>query len=139
MNQIPTKNKCDVCPRHVPDYTMYIHGNASEFKICQACQTKLTTLHYTIDRQKKCLIPPANRPKRVYKKKEKPKHEGWFKRGNLTVLTKDVRSKLKEKYGKGKFNPALKEQKAKTSKKTDTWLGWDSYDFKDEDLSTLIG
>jgi len=154
--------KCDTCDRQIKDYVAYSHfrrkkharlyNTDEELKICSYCNNAKMKGWVLFRKFNRWINPEVvewlvaqhpdgmNPNKLTLKELTKPliyytkmKMDGKPAKKQVKQMTSLEKKKLTAKLGKQKFNTAVKHEK-----KADNWLGWDAYDFKEEDLSTLL-
>lgn len=153
------KAKCDTCNYNVARYLFnsisFARGKSvKRLNVCTKCYNKKNKGWVYISRFKRFIDPEiieflvSQHPEgldvtkltlaQVTKGIDKHKAE-LRKKQRVVQVTAKERKTITDKFGKGKFNPSISRKGEQSStKKTDTWLNWDAYDYKEDDLSTLL-
>lgn len=155
--------KCKTCTRYIPEYLAHTHvitrGNTDyEVKICIYCKRARDKGWILIRKFNRWINPDVidaiveksvtgiKPNKLTLAEITKPLAAfGYEKKGGIVLpkkkkvvqMTNKEKKRVTEMIGKQRFNTAISRKVG--PRKTDTWLNWDAYDYKDDDLSTLLG
>lgn len=157
---------CHTCHRKTDTWTAYPHevviqGKKKTLRLCRVCTTARSTGKFLVTKFMRwvnpevieCLVERSqtglNPNKLTLKQLKRPIQfygfvkttEGIKKRfqKKTPLMTQKEKKDLNARLGKNKFNPTIVRKKGVYVNKSDAWSGWDAFDYKDEDLSTLLG
>lgn len=157
---------CHTCHRKADYWTAYPHdvvigGKKKTIRLCRVCTTARSTGKFLVTKFMRwvnpdvieCLVERSvdglDPNKLTLKQMLRPiqfygfsKTTGVIKKKTpkrIPLMTQKEKVKLNDRLGRQKFNQTIVRKKGVYVNKSDAWNGWDAFDYKDEDLSTLLG